>query len=89
MLPRVSLSRRKPNSPASGSGPSANHCSSAGSSAFWIEAVRLTPLVSDSRLRSAACGSAYPSAASRSPAASDDSRTSGPGILATADSSGR
>ena len=89
MRPRVSLSRRKPNRPASGSGPSANHCSIAGSSAFWIVAVRVTPLVSASRLRSAACGSAYPSAARRSPAASDDSRTSGPGIWATASSSGR
>ena len=51
--PRASLSRRKPNSPASGSGPSANQPSIAGISALWMVAVRVTPLVSASRLRSA------------------------------------
>ena len=89
MSPSDSLIRRKPNSPASGSGASANQSSMAGSSARWIRAVRVTPLVSASRWRSAACGSAYPSAASRFPAASGESRASEPGIFATASSSGR
>ena len=87
--PSDSLSRRKPNSPASGSGESANHPSITGISAFWMLAVRLSPLVSASRLRSAALGSTKPRAASRETAASADSPPSSPDIRAAASSSGR
>ena len=54
MRPRLSLIRRKPNSPASGSGESANHSSITGSRVRWMSEVRETPLVSASRWRSAA-----------------------------------
>ncbi len=89
VAPSDSLIRRKPNSPASGSGASANQSSIAGSSVRWMFAVRLTPAVSASRWRSAAWGSAKPSAARRFCAASGESRASSPGIFATAASSGR
>ena len=81
--PSDSLSRRNPNKPASGSGESANQPSIAGISAFWMLAVRVTPLVSASRWRSAAFGSAKPSAASRDSAAAGDSPASSPASLAT------
>ena len=80
---------RKASSPASGSGDSANHPSIAGSNAFWIDDRRDTPSDSASMCRSAEAGSAYPSAVSRCLAASGVSRTSPPGIRATAASSGR
>ena len=91
--PSDSLSRRNPNRAASGSGESANQPSITGISAFWMLAVRVTPLVSASRLRSAALGSTNPRAASRETAASADSPASSPviwsGIRAAASSSGR
>ena len=89
VLPSASEIRRKPNSPASGSGASANQSSIAGSSCRWMFAVRVTPEVSASRWRKAALGSAKPSAASRWVAASGVSRASSVSSRATAVSSGR
>ncbi len=74
--PSASEICRKPNSPASGFGASANQPSIAGSSVRWMFADRDTPLVSASRCRSAALGSAYPSAASCCWAEAGDSRAS-------------
>ena len=48
---------RKPSSPASGEGASANHSSMTGNRVRWIAAVRETPLVSAPMWRSAATGS--------------------------------
>ena len=56
--PSASEILRKPKSPASGSGASANHSSIDRQQRRWIDAVRETPLVSASRWRSAASGSA-------------------------------
>ncbi len=47
--PSDSLSLRNPNKPASGSGDSENQPNIAGIRAFWMLAVRDTPLVSASR----------------------------------------
>ena len=76
VLPSASDTLRKPSSPASGSAESANQPSSTGSSVRWIAALRLTPDASASRCRSAAAGSAYPSASSRCLAAFGLSRVS-------------
>ena len=56
VVPSASLTCRKPSSPASGSGASANQPSITGSSVRWIAARRLTPAVSASMWRSAPVG---------------------------------
>ena len=70
-------------------GGAANQPSMTGSRVRWMTARRETPAVSASRWRSAAAGSAKPSASSRAPAAFGVSRASSAGSRATAPSSGR
>ena len=87
--PKSSLTRRKPRSPESGSGPSANQPNMTGRSVRWIAARLLTPLESTSRCFRAPTGSTYPRACKRCCAASGVSLASPASSLATACKSGR